>query len=196
MQYKELWEVTTWCSRCKEVDKNKQKNIIKYKKIDAKTIKDISVEGGDIRILSTGKYIGYTTHEKASNYINQGEVVAIADGGGVNIQYCKGLFATSYHNKIITSIDKNILDNKFLYYFLMNKKNEISSLYVGTTIKHLHARKIFNYKIPIHSIEKQKQTVKILDSLNNDLNFIDECIEFNKKKYKYYLNELLGFSSE
>ena len=85
VEYKELWQLTYWDKRFKNVEKEKQQKIIKFIHISAEQLKSIKlIENGNIRLLSTGNYIGYTTEDYIENKqsINNGEVISIPSGGG------------------------------------------------------------------------------------------------------------------
>ena len=56
----------------------------------ADDFKKIEDPTGDVKLLSTGQYVGYTTKEKAGKYLCNGEVVTIPWGGIPNIKYFKG----------------------------------------------------------------------------------------------------------
>lgn len=84
------------------------------------------------------------------------EVVYIPWGGNPIVQYYNGRFITG-DNRIATSFDKTKLNNKYLYYWLLNKIDLISSLYRGSGIKHPDMVKVLEIDIPIPSLETQEK---------------------------------------
>ena len=116
IKYKELWELTAWDKKFNGIDREKQKKVFTYPYFPANRFKELVRPSGTVRILSTGNYIGWTDEEFAGKYLCEGEIVAIPWGGQANIKYYKGKFVTS-DNRIATSLDTNILLNKFLFLY-------------------------------------------------------------------------------
>ena len=116
VEYKKIWEVTTWDKKYNSTEKYMQPKINKYKYLLATQINDILDEKGDVFVLETGINIEkkYTTEKLAKDYLCEGEIVAIPWGGTPNVKYYNGKFITG-DNRIATSNDTNILSNKFLY---------------------------------------------------------------------------------
>src|SRR3712207_753093 len=77
-EQRELWELTIWDKKFNEVEAEKQPKIIKYPYVLADVFSKIEDASGDVRLLSTGNYIGYTTDERAGKNLCVGEVVAMA----------------------------------------------------------------------------------------------------------------------
>ena len=92
---------------------------------------------------------------------------------------------------------KEVLDIKYLYYYLLNNQNKIYEKKKGAGIPHVHGSDIAKFTICIPSIEDQKQVVSKMDKLNklcNDLNEgLPAGIEARKKQYEYYRDKLLKF---
>ena len=72
---KKLWQITNWDKRFNSVPKEKQEKILSFKHILAETMKSISVKSGNIKLLATGKFDGYTTEKLAGENLNYGEVL-------------------------------------------------------------------------------------------------------------------------
>src|SRR5699024_641589 len=89
----------------------------------------------------------YTTEELAGDYLAEGEIVCIPWGGMPNVKYYKGKFVTG-DNRIATSLDTQILDNKFLYYWMQANLDIIASCYRGAGIQHPSMRSILLLQIP------------------------------------------------
>ncbi|TXJ39637.1 restriction endonuclease subunit S [Brachyspira pilosicoli] len=143
VEYVPLWSVTIWDKKFNSVDKDKQKTTFKYRYFTADELKQLAVENGDVKILTTNISNLFTLEKLVSNSLNNGEIVCIPEGGNAIVQYYKGKFITGF-NRIATSIDVNKLDNKFLYYVLINKLDLISSFYRGAGIKHPDMSKVLD----------------------------------------------------
>ena len=156
----------------------------------------IERKNGDIKYISTGisGEDKYTVEELAEDYISEGEVVCIPWGGTTNVKYYKGKFVTG-DNRIATSLDTNILNNKFLYYWMQSNINVISTFYRGTVIKHPSMKNVLDMRIPVPPIEVQEEIVYILDSFTQLseklLKELSEELKTRQKQYEYYKNKLL-----
>ena len=195
VEYVPLWSVTIWDKKFNSVDKDKQKTTIKYKYYLADELKELVVENGDVKILTTNISNLFTLEKLVSNSLSYGEIVCIPWGGNPIVQYYKGKFITS-DNRIATSIDVNKLDNKFLYYVLINKLDLISSFYRGAGIKHPDMSKVLDIIIPLPPIEVQKEIVRILDTFTKYQDLLNRELELRKKQYEYYRDKLLTFNDD
>ena len=163
-----LWQVTIWDKKFNNVDKSWQPKVIKYRYIFSDRIEKIKRDYGDVVILYTGKNTGYTTKELAGEDLCNGEIVAIPWGGIPSVKYCKGNFVTG-DNRIATSSNPNELDNKYLYYLLKSRINELSSYYRGASLKHPAMKNVLNMKISYPDIDRQKLIVKFLERIEEIL---------------------------
>lgn len=199
VEYKPLWSLTYWDKKFNAVDKAKQKKVFKYHYFLAADLKELETENGDVKILTTSQTDLWTTIEKASDFIAEGEIVCIPWGGNPIVQYYKGKFVTG-DNRIATSIDKNVLDNKFLYYYLQNNLSLISTFYRGSGIKHPDMAKVLDIEIPIPPIKIQEEIVRLLDDFYELVSSLkiklqDELCE-RTKQYRFYQKKLLSFDAE
>ena len=191
VEWKPLWEVTIWDKKFNAVDKSKQQKIIKYHYYLANDLKPLIVNGGDVKILTTSITDLWTTQELAGDNVSDGEVVAIPWGGNPVVQYYKGKFITA-DNRIATSKDINILDNKFLYYCLINKLDLIASFYRGSGIKHPSMAHVLDLQIPIPPLSVQSQIVQILDTFTELTAELTAELSMRRKQYQYYRDFLLS----
>ena len=196
VEYKKLWEVTAWDKRFNGLDKHMQKKVINYPYVLANKFKELELEKGNVRLLSTGNYIGWTTEELAGNNLCEGEIVAIPGGGKANVKYCKGKFVTA-DNRIATSLDTNLLLNKFLYYWMLINNDLIESFYRGSGIKHPSMKSVLTMEIPLPPLPVQQEIVNILDKfteLEAELEAkLEAELEARRKQYEYYRGKLLNF---
>lgn len=191
VEWKKLWEVTIWDKKFNGVEKYKQKKVKKYHYYLAKELKNLIHENGNVRILTTNATNIYAFEEEVKDNVSYGEVVCIPWGGNPIVQYFKGSFITG-DNRIATSVNKEILDNKFLYYYLLNNIDYIASLYRGSGIKHPDMYKVLDMEIPIPSIKAQEKIVDILDKFTNYVTELQAELQARNKQYEYYRNMLLS----
>ncbi len=192
IEFKEMWEITAWDKKFKGISREKQVRVIKYPYVLANRFKEIKQINGNILLLSTGNYTGWTTKELAGKNLCKGEIVAIPWGGKASVKYYNGEFVTS-DNRIATSLDINVLSNKFLYYWMFENMALIGSFYRGAGIKHPSMKKILSLKIPLPPLSVQKEIVKILDSFSELEAELEAELESRKKQYEYYRGKLLTF---
>ncbi|MFK5938105.1 MAG: restriction endonuclease subunit S [Sulfurimonas sp.] len=192
VEWKSLWEVTIWDKKFNAVEKFKQPKIIKYHYLLSKEIKSLVTEGGNVKLLTTNLSNLYTTEELAGDIISQGEIVAIPWGGNPIVQYYNGKFLTS-DNRIATSNDTKSLNNKYLYYYLLNNLDLISSFYRGSGIKHPSMADVLDIKIPIPSLKIQSEIVRVLDNFTELTTELTTELSAREKQYSYYRDKLLSF---
>ncbi|MBE1302742.1 restriction endonuclease subunit S [Clostridium botulinum] len=171
---RKLWSITIWDKKFNEVDSEKQPKIIKYPYVLADVFNQIEDNSGTVRLLSTGNYQGYTTEEKAGENLCEGEVVAIPWGGVPNVKYYNGKFVTA-DNRIATSSDIKVLNNKFLSLWMQSHLDEIGSMYRGASIKHPSMREILEMDIQLPSLKEQEKITSLVFG-------IEELIDFEQSK--------------
>ncbi len=191
VEWKPLWSVTTWDKRFNAVEKEKQPKVIKYHYYLASELKPLIVDGGDVKLLTTNESDICTTEELVQSNISEGEIIAIPWGGNPIVQYYKGKFVTA-DNRIATSNNTKILDNKFLYYFLLSKLDVISSFYRGSGIKHPSMYHVLEMLIPIPPLPVQTEIVRILDALTALTSELTSELILRQKQYEYYRETLLS----
>jgi type I restriction enzyme S subunit len=195
VELKKLWEVTYWDKRFNAVENYKQPQIVRYKYFLASELKPLIVEGGDIKILTTNISNLYTSEDLAEDNYSEGEIIAIPWGGNPIIQYYNGKFLTS-DNRIAVSIDSNYLNTKYLYFYLLNNVDTISTFYRGAGIKHPNMSKVLDFQIPIPPLPIQEEIVNILDTFTTLEAELEAELEARKKQYTFYRDSLLSFEGK
>lgn len=192
VEYHPIWSLTAWDKKFNGIDKFKQKKVIKYNYLLAADLKTYQVEGGSVKLLTTNVSNIFTTEELSDGLASDGEVVAIPWGGNPVVQYYKGRFLTA-DNRIATSLDTTLLNNKFLYYCMLSQMKLIASFYRGSGIKHPEMAKVLDLEIPVPPLPVQEEIVRVLDTFA-DLQ-IELQIELQKRKqqYNHYRDSLLSF---
>lgn len=192
VEYKPIWSLTAWDKKFNGVDKEKQKNVISYKYYLSTDFAKVEKKNGNIKYISTGISGDdrYTTEELAGDYLAEGEVVCIPWGGTPNVKYHKGKFVTG-DNRIATSLDINILSNKFLYYWMQSKINVISKFYRGSGIKHPSMKDVLDMNIAVPPLEVQCEIVHILDDFTLLSAELSAELKARQKQYEYYKEVLL-----
>ena len=195
VEWKKMWEMTTWDKKFNGVDRLKQPNVIKYHYYLANELQDIESTDGTIRILYTTEKVAFVNETDVEGNIAEGEVVAIPWGGNLSIKYFKGRFVTA-DNRIATSNDTSVLSNKFLYYWMLSQSEVISSFYRGAGIKHPSMQSVLNFEIPVPSLSEQERIVGILDTFTASIDNLKEQITQRRKQYEFYRDQLLDLEGK
>ena len=195
VEWKRIWEVTTWDKKFNGVEKSMQPKVIKYHYYLANELADLEHNDGDIRILYTTEKVAYTYANEVEGNISEGEVVTIPWGGNVSIKYYKGKFVTA-DNRIATSNNIDVLSNKFLFYWMLSQKDLIGSFYRGAGIKHPSMMSVLNMQIPIPSLEEQKRIVGILDTFTDSIENLKQQIAQRRKQFEFYRDQLLDLEGK
>ncbi len=199
VEYVHLWRVTIWDKKFNSVNKAKQTKVINYPYLLATKLFALRQNEGNIFLLSTGEKTGWTTEELAGEFICEGEVVTIPWGKSRPIKevikYYKGKFVTA-DNRIATSINTEILNNKYLYYCLITQGEIIDSFYRGSGIKHPSMKDVLDLQIPLPPLPIQEEIVRILDTFTELTAELTAELNARKKQYEYYRDLLLTFGDE
>ncbi len=165
--------------------------IVRITNIDGKGV-DLS----DVKYFSISDY-----NTNMSPYkINKGDILIAMSGattgkiGFYNYEY------TSYLNQRVGKFipKANILNNRYLYHYLLSKVEEIYIIAGGGAQPNLSSNKLMEkIQIPIPPIEEQERIAGILDKFDTLVNSISEGlpreIELRRKQYEYYREKLLSF---
>lgn len=192
VEYVPIWSLTAWDKKFNGVEKSKQTKVIKYNYLLAADLKSYQVENGTVKLLTTNISNLYTTEELSDGLASDGEVVAIPWGGNPIVQYYKGRFLTA-DNRIATSLDTNILNNKFLYYCMLSQMKLIASFYRGSGIKHPEMSKVLDLEIPLPPLPVQEAIVNILDRFAVYTAELQAELQARQQQYNYYRDTLLSF---
>ena len=118
--------------------------------------------------LDNGKFPFFTSSPIQKKFLNAAdykeEAIILGTGGSASIHICKN-FSTSADVFIIKSSNKNRLENKYLYLFLVASTLTLNEGFKGAALKHLSKEYLKNIEIPLPPLEVQKKIVAKLESL-------------------------------
>ena len=141
------------------------------------------IKAGDGR--KEGDYPLYTCSPKVNkfldNYLYDTEAIILSTGGNPVINYHKGKFSYSSDCLVVKSNGK--FENKYIYYYLISKINEIGKMFRGAGLKHLNKKEFFKMNIKLINLEDQKKIIKELDLINKLMNY--------KRKQEELLDDLI-----
>ena len=137
------------------------------------------IKAGDGR--KDGIYPLYTCSPKVNKFLDKylydTEAIILSTGGNPVINYHKGKFSYSSDCLVVKSNGK--FENKYIYYYLISKINEIGKMFRGAGLKHLNKKEFFKMNIELINIEEQKKIIKELDLIN-------KLMDYKRKQIKLF----------
>lgn len=167
-----------------------------FKKSGEKIIRITNIVDGKIEFKDV-KYFDKNDYSNSSidNFIVKKNDILIAMSGAttgkVGINNTENI---AYLNQRVGKFIPNekILNNKFLYHYLLLNELVLYNLSGNGSQENLSTNSIKKFKIPIPSLEIQEEIVHILDSFTELTNELTA----RRKQYEHYRDSLLTFGDE
>jgi len=146
---------------------------------------------------NVGEYPVYNGGINPSGYHDdfntEANTIAISQGGASAgfVNWVDVPFFAGAHCYTIKNVSKLIL-NRYLYFYLKNKQDDIQNSKHGAGIPGLNSRAIKNLRIPVPPLPVQQEIVRILDNFTELTTQLTAEIEARKKQYEYYRDWLLS----
>lgn len=179
-------------SKLQELIKQHCPNGVEYKKLGevcsfqrGTTITAKDAVEGTIPVIAGGKKPAYY-HNVANR---KGKNIVIA-GSGAYAGYVTYWEQPIFVSDAFTVTPFEILDIKYVFYFLKNIQDKIHSTKKGSGVPHVHGSSIANLEIPVPPLEVQEEIVKILDRFSE---YAAE-LQARREQYEYYRDKLLSFN--
>ncbi|MCQ2315842.1 MAG: restriction endonuclease subunit S [Bacteroidales bacterium] len=86
------------------------------------------------------------------------------------------------------------LNNKFLYYILLNSLDILCEGIIGGSVKNLSNNDVNNLEIPVPTLPVQEEIVRILDNFTTLEAELEAELDCRKRQYEYYRDKLLNKS--
>jgi len=112
---------------------------------------------------------------RIDNYSYDCECVLVAGNGDLNVKYYNGKFDAYQRTYIIESNNKNVINNKYLYYLMNSKIEHLRKNSIGGVIKYIKLGDLTNIEFNKINIQKQEECVDLLDKMQ-------EIIDIRKKQ--------------
>ncbi|MDE6832761.1 MAG: restriction endonuclease subunit S [Ruminococcus sp.] len=152
------------------------------------------------RIFSTETKITQAGYDNASTKLVpiHSVVIALAGQGKTRGKVAITEIELCTNQSLCSLICKDILNYKYLYYYLDSKYEELRIISNGDGNRGgLSVKLLTPYKIPVPPLEVQREIIRILDNYSekNDelIKSLYKEIELRKKQYEYYRDKLLTF---
>lgn len=134
-----------------------------------------------------GLYPFYTSSQKCNKYCDEfdydEECLIVGTGGNANIKY-SSKFSCSIDNFVIKI---NNVSTKYIYYYLFNNIDILQKGFIGVGLQHISKEYINNVKIPIPSIERQREIVEYCENNDARIKELEQEIENNKIQARQFM---------
>jgi type I restriction enzyme M protein len=136
-------------------------------------------------VIGGGKVIG-----KHNEKNRDGDELTLTRVGDININYIdKPYYLTD--NGFSVKSKKNDTITKYIFYLLLHNKHYLIDLYQGTAQKVISKTNLKSIKIPIPSLERQKEIVEYCESNDNLIKQLEKEIENNKKQAQICMSSIV-----
>lgn len=167
-------------------------------KITAKEMKELNKESAPIRVFAGGNTVANLEPSivGAENILEKPSVI-VKSRGNIDFEYYDKLFTHKNEMWSYSSLDKNVLNIKFLFYLLKKNLKYFRDRSISGKLPQISIGVTDHYKIPLPDIKVQNRVVEILDKFQDLLadtqGLLPEEIEKRQKQYEYYREKLLTF---
>lgn len=153
-----------------------------------------TIKAGDIKV-STGNIPAFNSSAKLQyfydDYLVDGENIFLPTGGSASIHYYNG--KSCYTTDVFSfKTEEEKVINKYMYYYFKNDLSILNNMFYGAGLKHLNKNELLNYKIFIPSMEKQKETVELLEKQERLIENQKKLLEKEKQKFEWLSEKLLS----
>lgn len=136
--------------------------------------------------LDNGIFPFYTSSQTQNKFINEAdykEQCLIFGTGGKATIHISDNFSCSADNFII-KINKDNINQKFIYYYLLKNINILENGFTGAGLKHLSKAYLQNIQIPIPPLEIQERVVKEIEEYEKIINGCKQIVDNWKLKFE------------
>ena len=153
--------------------------------------------------LKIGKYNFYTSSREQNKFLDyyeySNEALIIGTGGNANIHHSYGKFSVSTDCFVLENKANKFFLLEYIYKYLLKNIHIIENGFRGAGLKHISKEYLENIKIPIISLEKQKNIDTFIDKnkqIKNELNFLNKSlfVTFNKNGIEKRLDDIADIS--
>jgi type I restriction-modification system DNA methylase subunit len=139
-----------------------------------------------------GQYPFYTSSQTCSKYCDEfdyeDECLIIGTGGTANVKY-SSKFSCSTDNFVIKMIDGQLA--KYVFYYLSINIELLQKGFVGVGLQHISKEYISNIKIPIPSLERQREIIEQCELNDVLIQQLEKEIENNKKQAHQFITGIV-----
>lgn len=129
---------------------------------------------------------------RIDNYSYDCECVLVAGNGDLNVKYYNGKFDAYQRTYIIESNNKNVINNKYLYYLINSKIEHLRKNSIGGVIKYIKLGNLTNIEFNKINIQEQEECVDLLDKMQEIIDIRKQQIEELDELIKSQFVEMFG----
>ena len=141
--------------------------------------------GGMYDVIGGGKIIG-----KHNQKNRDGNDFTLTRVGDVNINYIDKPYYLTDNGFSLKSKQEDIM-TKYIYYLLSHNKDYLTNLYQGTAQKVISKTNLKSIKIPIPSLDRQKEIVEYCEYNDTLVKQLEKEIENNKKQAQQFITSIV-----
>ncbi len=134
--------------------------------------------------------LGYKN--SSAKLIRKGSVVMAMTGATVAKSAIVEFETSANQSVCALETNEDVISYRFLYYVLAKNYFTIKSSAQGA-LTSLNLSMIKQIEIPVPTLNKQKEIVRILDTFTSMITNLETELALRQKQYEYYLNKLLTF---
>jgi type I restriction enzyme S subunit len=157
----------------------------------------ISINTGklDVNAASESGEFPFFTCSRETYRINEaafdGESVIVAGNGDLNVKYYDGKFNAYQRTYVLKSLNRNNLDNRFLFIFMQTYIDFLRGETSGSVIQYLKKGQFTDAKIDLPPLPEQKRIVDLISTVDSYIEALQQQLESVKKCRNAVLHELL-----
>lgn len=129
---------------------------------------------------------------RIDNYSYDCECVLVAGNGDLNVKYYNGKFDAYQRTYIIEANNKNVINNKYLYYLINSKIEHLRKNSIGGVIKYIKLGNLTNIEFNKINIQEQEECVDLLDKMQEIIDIRKQQIEELDELIKSQFVEMFG----
>ena len=171
-----------------------------FKETGLPIVRITNIDGLNVN-LEDVKYFNpddYKSGNPLNYFVEKGDVLIAMSGATTGKIGYYNLNDKAYINQRVGKFipDKKILNNRFLYHFILTKSLFLYALAGGGAQPNLSSNMIKEkLQIPIPPLNVQAEIVRILDTFTELITELTTELTARKKQYEYYRDRLLSFPS-
>ncbi|OHP75706.1 hypothetical protein HMPREF2674_07855 [Rothia sp. HMSC062F03] len=167
--------------------------------ITASKMRTLEPGNKDVRIFAAGStFVDTDSSFIPDKGILEGPAIIVKSRGHIGFEYYEGRF--THKNELWSySLTSNLVEQKFIYYYLLTQAYSLHELARGKSVKlpQLAVKDTDELLVPVPSLEEQQRIVDILDRFDALTSSLSEGLPAElaarRSQYEYYRDQLLTF---
>ncbi|WP_314507589.1 restriction endonuclease subunit S [uncultured Rothia sp.] len=160
--------------------------------ITASKMRSLEPGNKDLRIFAAGStFVDTDSSNIPAKDILHGPAIIVKSRGYIGFEYYEKSF--THKNEMWSyTLDSNIVNQKFIYYYLLTQAYYLQELARSKSVKlpQLSVKDTDSLEVPVPPLEIQEAIVEILDKFTNLEAELEAELEARTLQYEYYRNSL------